>query len=300
MRLMRLSGAAALALLLTGAWPAAGQTAVSNADIQRLQDAIYDASRDVTQVRTRNSALASQLEDELDDARDEAVYLKVKLRKNEPITRGEYADLRDRIDDIRTRARGDGVARSTAPSTTAPDSRRPGRVGTGDRRDDADVPVGTELDVRLQTSLSSDTAQVEDRFEATTMVDVLDGDRVLIPAGSALRGVVSSVTKAGRLERQGKLTLAFDQITVKGRNYPFRATVTQALESEGIRGETGRIGAGAGVGAIIGGILGGLRGAITGILIGAGGTIAATEGKDVELPVGTVLRVRLDSGLDLR
>jgi hypothetical protein len=301
-RLIRLSAAATLALLLAGALPAAGQTAISNADIQRLQDAIYDASRDVTQIRARNSALASQLEGELDDARDETVYLKVKLRKNEPIARSEYSDLRDRIDDIRTRARGNGVARSTAPSTTAPDSnRRTGRVGTIDRRDDdADVPVGTELDVRLQTSLTSDTAQVEDRFEATTMVDVLDGDRVLIPAGSALRGVVSSVTKAGRLERQGKLTLAFDQITVKGRSYPFRATVTQALESEGIRGETTRIGAGAGVGAIIGGILGGIKGAITGILIGAGGTIAATEGKDVELPVGTVLRVRLDTGLDLR
>ncbi len=75
--------------------------------------------------------------------------------------------------------------------------------------------------------------------------------------------------------------------------------MTQALESEGIRGEAGRIGAGAGVGAIIGGILGGLKGAVAGILIGGGGTIAATEGKDVDLPAGTVLRVRLDSGLDL-
>ena len=75
--------------------------------------------------------------------------------------------------------------------------------------------------------------------------------------------------------------------------------MTEALESEGIRGEAGRIGAGAGVGAIIGGILGGLKGALAGILIGGGGTIAATEGKDVNLPSGTVLRVRLDSGLDL-
>ena len=75
--------------------------------------------------------------------------------------------------------------------------------------------------------------------------------------------------------------------------------MTDALESEGIRGEAGRIGAGAGVGAIIGGILGGLKGALAGILIGGGGTIAATEGKDVNLPPGTVLRVRLDSGLDL-
>jgi hypothetical protein len=74
-----------------------------------------------------------------------------------------------------------------------------------------------------------------------------------------------------------------------------RATVTQAIESEGIRGEAGRIGAGAGVGAIIGGIVGGVRGALLGVLIGGGGTMIATEGKDVTLPAGTVLRVRLDS-----
>ena len=38
-----------------------------------------------------------------------------------------------------------------------------------------------------------------------------------------------------------------------------------------------------------------MKGALAGILIGGGGTIAATEGKDVELPPGTVLRVRLDA-----
>ena len=37
----------------------------------------------------------------------------------------------------------------------------------------------------------------------------------------------------------------------------------------------------------------------TEILIGGGGTIAATEGTDVQLPPGTVLRVRLDSPLVL-
>jgi len=55
-----------------------------------------------------------------------------------------------------------------------------------------------------------------------------------------------------------------------------------------------------GAGAILGAILGGAKGALAGILIGGGGTIAATEGKDVDLPVGTVLRVRLDSPLSLQ
>jgi hypothetical protein len=110
---------------------------------------------------------------------------------------------------------------------------------------------------------------------------------------------VSSVNKATRMDRKGSLTVAFDQVTINGRAHPMRATVTQALESEGIKGEAGKIGIGAGAGAILGAILGGAKGALAGILIGGGGTIAATEGKDVELPVGTTLRVRLDSPLTL-
>jgi hypothetical protein len=297
-RLNRFNTILTLVVLLMGSASMVSAQAVTAADIQRLEDNIDDASRDLSQARTRDSRLASDLEQQLDDARDEAVYLKVKVRRNEPIARSEYSSLRDRVEDIRSQARGD-VARGSSPSGPATDSdRRANRVGSSEN---TDIPVGTEIDVRLQEALSSKTAQVEDRFEATTMVDVRDDrERVLIPAGSVLRGVISSVDKAGRIERQGKMTLAFDQVTVKGRNYPFRATVTQALESEGIRGEAGKIGAGAGVGAIIGGILGGFKGAMAGILIGGGGTIAATEGSDVELPAGTVLRLRVDTPLDLR
>ena len=132
------------------------------------------------------------------------------------------------------------------------------------------------------------------------MVDLRQGNRVVVPAGSVMRGVVSSVKKAGRIERTGSLTVAFDRLTIGARSYPIRATVTDALESEGIKGEGVKIGTGAGVGAVIGAILGGAKGALAGVLIGAGGTIAATEGKDVELAPGTVLRVRMDSALNVR
>ena len=157
------------------------------------------------------------------------------------------------------------------------------------------IPVGQEIDVRIQTELTSDTAQVEDRFEATTVVDLYQGDRVIIPAGSVMRGLVTSVNRASRTDRKGSLTVAFNQITVRGRNYPMRGTVTEAIESSGIKGEAGRIGAGSAVGAIIGGIIGGVKGALIGVLIGGGGTMVATEGKDVTLPAGTILRVRMDT-----
>jgi hypothetical protein len=317
------------------------QTAVTTTDIQRLQDQVYDAGNEVSRLRSRDQSLADRLQTQLDDLRDEAVYLRVKLRKEGTVSRAEYNDVRGRVDSIRSQARTDSSSSSSSrqgqstwsgsgsgsgsgngsgsgsPNTTnagygsgqsqgqgtsstgiyggTQDAPRPAAQG---RR--GEVPAGTDIDVRLEKELSSSTAQVEDRFTATTAVDLYQGNEVLIPAGSTLRGVVSSVNKATRTDRKGSLTVAFDQITVHGRAYPIHATVQQALESEGIKGEAGKIGAGAGVGAIIGGILGGAKGALLGVLIGGGGTIAATEGKDVTLPANTVLRVRLENPLQIR
>jgi hypothetical protein len=313
-----------IGVVLAGlAAPVAAQqsSTVTPADIQRLQDNVYLADRDVSQARSRDAARANQLQSELDDLRDEVVYLKVKLRKERTLSRAEYADVRDRIDDLRSRARGDSPSpvsssSSTASSAAAATPSRPTTVAPGTLPSPApasssststsstrttapagtvEIPVGTEIDVRLQNALNSGTNQVEDRFEATTLVDVGVNSRVVIPAGSVMRGVVTQVEAATRTNRTARMTVSFDQVTVNGQAYAIRGTVTQAIEGEGIRGETARIGTGAGVGAIIGGILGGFKGALAGILIGGGGTIAATEGKEVQIPQGAVLRVRLDS-----
>ncbi len=311
--------ASALAMILF-AVPAAAQTTVTQSDILRLQDEVYQAGSDVARMRAGNS---SNLQTELDDLRDEVIYLKVKLRKEGNVDRSEYSDLRDRLQNLRSRARGEstgawqgsgtrsgnssGVSGGVSGGTSSSGTSSSGTSSSGTIYDDRDrrqestqqsgsssIPTGQEIDVRLQTALSSDTAQVEQRFEATTAADLYRGSQVLIPAGSLVRGVVSSVNPATRTDRRGSMTLSFDQVTVNGRNYPMRGTVTQALESEGLKGEAGRIGAGSAVGAIIGGIMGGVKGALLGVLIGGGGTIAATEGTDVKLPAGTLLRVRLD------
>ena len=162
------------------------------------------------------------------------------------------------------------------------------------------IPAGQEFDVRLQTGLSSETATAEQRFEAVTAVDVMQERNVLIPAGSVVRGVVTSVKRPGRVDRVGSLTLSFDQIQVRGRSYPIRAMATQVFESGGIREEAGTAGVGAGAGAVLGGLLGGLKGAVLGAVIGAGGAIAATEGKDVNLPQGSIIRLRLDQPVTIR
>lgn len=291
MRMLKLAGIAT-AFLMAVAVPVFAQAPLTAGDIQRLQDTVYDVGTDIARVRDRDARLGEQLQQQLDEIREEVIYLKVKLRKEGSVPRSEYVALRDRLERLRAQAGGEGEARPSSSVTSS------GRTsGSSSSTNAWEVPVGTEVDVRLQTHLNSGTAKVEDRFEATTLVDVVRNGRVLIPAGSVMRGTVASVTPAGRLQRKGSLTLSFDRLTINGRTNTMRGTVTQALESEGIRGETDKIATGAGVGAIIGGILGGVRGALTGILIGAGGVVAATEGEDVDLPPGTVLRVRFDSPL---
>jgi hypothetical protein len=285
-RLMKAWIVAAVVLLMSP-MPALAQAQVTAADIQRLQDGVFDASTDVSRLRQRDARLAESLEQELGELRDEVIYLKVKLRKT-GATRAEYSELRDRIDRLRSQARGEPAPASLSSS----------REPVADERLSAtEIPVGTEFDVRLQSRLNSGTARVEDRFDTTTVMPYERNGRVLVPAGSVLRGVVNAVTPASRgLNRKGELTLVFDRFSIEGRTYSVRATVMQALQGEG---DTGRVAAGAGVGAIIGAILGGTRGALTGILIGGGGTVAATEGNEVDLAPGTVLRVRLDAPLDV-
>lgn len=299
--MIRAALAAVVALSLAA--PAAAQQSVTQADIQRLEDSVSQAQREISRMPASDSTRASRLRDELDDLRDEVIYLRVKLRKERTVTRAEYADVRDQIEDVRSRARGDAPPRSSsaqpAPpaSTPAPAATRSQPQNTGSPNE---VPAGTELDVRLQNSLNSGTAQVEDRFEGTTLVDLNVNGRVLIPAGSVMRGVVTAVEPGTRTNRTAKMTVSFDQVTVNGRAYPMRGTVTQAIKGDGIKGEARRAGAGAAVGGIIGAVLGGAKGALLGVLIGGGGTIAATEGKEVELPQGTVLRVRVDAPLTIQ
>jgi len=248
----------------SGVRRAAVSGVLTTADIQRLEDAAADASRDISQLPQRDESLRSQLTAALDDIRDETTYLKVKLKKGESVQRTEYFDLRDRVDDIRERARGGPAACPVPGAGDRSAAERPVIQAVGAAHRD---PIGTEFDVRLQTTSARQPrrSKIDSKRPRWSIFVRTTGCWFL---SSTMRGVVSSVNKAGRLDRKGSLTLAFDRITVDGQDYPLRATVSQALESEGVKGEAGRIGTGAGVGAIIGGILGGFKGVLAGILIG--------------------------------
>jgi len=264
--------------------PVAAQTPVTAADLTRLEAGASEVSKAVTALERTDATLSAEMKKQLGDVTDEITYLKVKMRREGTVTREEYASVRDRLDTLRIRAQGQKV--SSSPAGADPS----GRMIT--------VPVGTEFDVRLQTPLNSGTAKIETRFEATTLLDYQVEGMMAIPAGALVRGFVSSVQKAGRLDRRGSMTLSFDELRIDERTYRLRASVVQALDGK-VGEDATRIGAGAAVGAIIGGILGGGKGALLGVLVGGGGTIASTEGSDVDLPAGTILRIRIDQPLQI-
>lgn len=271
---------AAVALMVASAAPRAQFSTVPPDDVTALSRRVEEARAALATARTKSgadTAELSRIDTELSDLDEEIVYLKVKARRGERVSDTDRRDLATRLSRVEERLAG---ATSSTGSAT-------------------EIPVGTEMDVRLQTPLSSKDAKVEQRVDATTVVPLTRQGRTLVPAGSAVRGHVAAVDPASRLDRRGRLVIMFTRLTVSGETHDVTLSITQAIESEGIKGEAGRIGVGAGVGAVLGGILNGVKGAIAGILIGGGGAVLATEGKDVELPVGTVLRVRFDAPLDL-
>lgn len=262
------------------------QAPVTSADLDRLEATATEIQRQATTLKAADATLAASIEKSLAELRDEITYLKVRLRKEGNVPRADYASLRDRLDTLRIKAQGD--RKVTADPVVKDDPMA--RTYT--------IPVGTEFEVRLQDPLSSKTAKPEQRFEATLIEDYMMRNEVAIPAGSLVRGFVSSVRAAGNLDRRGSLTLSFDELRIGTTSFRLRATVVQALSAD-VREDRTRIGAGAVVGGVVGAILGGAKGALIGVIVGGGGTIAATEGADVELPAGTVLRIRLDQPLEV-
>jgi hypothetical protein len=162
------------------------------------------------------------------------------------------------------------------------------------------IPRGAQATVRLTSRLRSDAVRVEDRFETIVTEDIVVGGRVVVPAGSTMRGIVAGVQQATRGNRNAKLDLRFDLLTVGAHSYPIRARATKVLTSSGMRSDAVKAGVGAAAGAVIGAILGGGKGAAIGAGVGGGGTFAVSDGQEVDLAAGSTLQVAFDSAIELQ
>jgi len=263
--------------------PAFQTTTARYYDVQRLQDDLYVLQDSLATLPTSH-ARYREFSDRADVLRQEI------LRMKDDLDRGSRGVSRTSIDSLRDRIHALHVDIDDALS-------RGYRRGTGTR---LSLPEGTEVSVRLEQPLSSRTARLEDRFEATVARPVYLDGRIVIPDGSRVQGTVTEVQRAQRPARGGRLNLAFDRLLLDdGSTVDLTARVVQVHEDIG-SGDTVKQGAiGAAIGGILGKVLGGTKGAIVGVLIGGAGGAIASNGDDVELPAGTVFTLQLDRAVNV-
>jgi len=75
-------------------------------------------------------------------------------------------------------------------------------------------PTGSSVHVRLATALSSATAQQGQEVEAVLSQPLFDGNRLVLPQGSRLKGSVLQVRPARRLSRNGQLRIVFHELVL--------------------------------------------------------------------------------------
>ena len=165
------------------------------------------------------------------------------------------------------------------------------------------VPVGTNLKIRVEDSLSSKDSRVGDRFTATAL------DPVRFNEGR-ITGHISSIQKSGKIQGRTSMNLTFDTISLGDRTSTLHGYVTRVygtdsgradneggVESASRKNQAIKRGAiGAGAGAVLGAIVGGGKGAAIGLILGGAGgagSLAVQGSKELKIESGTEMLVRV-------
>jgi hypothetical protein len=175
---------------------------------------------------------------------------------------------------------------------------------------DYTVAGGVAVVASATDSLHSRHNKVGEMFHATVGEDVKnDGGVVVIPAGSVVTFRVTKLEHANnKSEKDGKLVLQAEQVSIDGRDYPIagtadQSTVEHTLQGQGVTaGGAARVGGGAAAGAILGKVIGGKTGAIVGgVAGGAAGAAAAvqTADRDVVVKPGAKVTFTLTSNFTI-
>jgi len=229
-----------------------------------------------------------QFQERVGEIREDVIWLKVEIRRHQRdprleigATSADFQDLRGRIAALREDVEATQGGRITPAASTQ-------------------LAAGTEMDLRLEQTVTSKTARVEDRVEASLVESVLWNGRTVIPAGTIVSGHVSEVEDAERVQKDGRLKLEFDSLTLgDGTRANIRGRVVSVEETHTGRSSKTNAGLGALLGGVVGGVLKGTKGVIVGAVIGAGGALVGTKGQNVELPEGTHLTLRLDEPVQI-
>jgi hypothetical protein len=183
------------------------------------------------------------------------------------------------------------------------------------------VMQGTQVHLTLLSGINSSVAKDGDPFVAVVAEPVYLGNQLLLPGGTRINGIISTVEKARRFSLfrgQAYMNLTFRSIELDSRLIPVQMSII-AIEqphgqADGKRRKDVKVKEGQVVqqkhdikGDIVGGSIGAGGGALVGAvfshvargfgfgLAGSTAYIAVRKGKEVDLPAQTGMLIRMDN-----
>jgi hypothetical protein len=167
------------------------------------------------------------------------------------------------------------------------------------------IPAGTNLPLVLDTAVGSETSRVEEPVAAHLSRSITVGGMTVLPEGSRVSGVVTDATRAAKVKGLAHVAMQFNSVTRRGddQRYNIRTAAVGRTAAATKKEDAVKIGAPAAGGAIIGAIFGGKKGAAIGTAVGGGagtGVVLSTRGKEVHLPKGSALTLRLVEPVTIR
>jgi hypothetical protein len=165
------------------------------------------------------------------------------------------------------------------------------------------VSAESVVGLRVENTINSEVARVEDPVEARVTRDVNVGSQVAIPAGARVLGSVIQVERSGKMKTAARIGVRFHTLVLP--DFTRLPLQTEAVYREGKspgQESAAKVGAAAVGGAILGAIIGGGKGAAIGGAVGAaGGTGVVMAGgrNPAVLSSGTSLTVRLNQPITI-
>ena len=162
------------------------------------------------------------------------------------------------------------------------------------------VPAGAMIRVKLNQSVSSETAKPGDHWQGSVTSPVYVDGKEVIPEGSEVEGVVVAAEEARRGSR-ARLQLALRAVHVGDRRTSIDAKSEPVIAGSPRARNLGAIAGGAAAGALIGKATSDEAG--KGAIIGgalATGAVAASKGYQVVMPSGTVMSFAVNRNVSVR
>ena len=148
------------------------------------------------------------------------------------------------------------------------------------------LPAGTVIAVRLESALSTESNSSGEHFRATLATPVSKDGKVVLPAGTGMKGVVASADKGGRVKGTASMSLRLTGVEVKSKTVDLETSAVTFSARTQHGKDAATVGIGSGLGAAIGAIAGGGKGAAIGAIAGAGagtGVVLGTRGEQVQI-----------------